>query len=231
MHRFYLLCLLLLLVAAVGSAQMIKYQGLRADTGIINLRHNPLGWADLLDGNCTLGAEYRFNRSWSGTMDAGFIFYSGYVPHTRYTTGMLLRPGIRVYPGRFKDYFFDLQLHYKEVTYHLKDWIERDVVQGVASYEELTKFRYKKRVMGMHFMGGVKQYFTNNRRFFMEIYLGFSVHFKKEGPYQQPHDSRYDQNFVIFGPSNNSWDPNTDNTRKLIVPAVPGGLRISYRLR
>jgi hypothetical protein len=230
MHRFYLLCQLLLLVAATGSAQKIRYFGLRADTGTIYLRHNPLGWIDVFDGNVTLGAEYRFNRTWSATMDAGYIFYSAYLTKAKLSSGLLLRPGIRVYPGRFKDYFFDLQLHYKEVTYHVKDWIERDVTQGVASYEELTKFRYRKRVMGLHLMGGVKQYFTNNRRFFMEIYLGLGVHFRREGPYHQPPDSRYDQGFVIFQPGEASWDPG-DNPQKTIVPAVPGGLRIIYRLR
>lgn len=231
MHRSYLLCLLLL-AAGTGNAQTMIYQGLRADTGIIYLRHNPLGWIDLFDGNITLGAEYRFNRTWSATMDVGGIFYSTYVPKTRQTAGLLVRPGVRVYPGKYKDYFIDLQLHYKEVMYRVKDWIERDVVQDVASYEELTKFRYIKRVMGVHIMGGVKQYLTDNRRFFMEVYLGLGVHFREEGPYHQPPDSRYDQAFTIFRPRTNGNDPNTNNTSgKSIVPALPGGLRIIYRLR
>ncbi|WP_207514858.1 hypothetical protein [Longitalea luteola] len=231
MIRVYVLCLWLL-AAETGSAQRIKYQGLKADTGTVYLRHNPLGWMDFLDGNVTVGGEYRFNRTWSATLDAGAIWYSTYLPKTRQATGLLLRPGARLYPGKYKDYFIDLQLHYKQVMYHVKDWIERDVVQDVASYEELARFRFKKRVMGVHIMGGLKQYFTNNRRFFMEIYLGLGVHFKKEGLYNEPPDSRFEHGFRMLAQNDRVSENNTTNVPgKRVLPAVPGGLRIIYRLR
>ncbi|WP_205512357.1 DUF3575 domain-containing protein [Longitalea arenae] len=232
MVRFYLQCLLLLLVAGRGSAQPMSYRGLSADTGTIYLRHNPLGWADLLDNNVNLGAEYRLNKNWSATMDAGFIFYSQYFSKTRQATGWLFRPGIRLYPGKYKSFFIDLQLHYKEVTYHVKDWIERDVVQGVASYEELTRFRYKKTVTGAHLMIGGRKYLTSNRRFLTELYFGLGLHFKEEGPYHQPANSRYDRAMRMMPQSINLNEVNANNApRKWILLAVPWGLRIIYRLR
>src|SRR5688572_24232604 len=144
MHRICLLCLLMLLAAVAGNAQYITDQLMQTGTGKLYLRHNPLGLIDFLDGNITFGGEYRFNDTWSATLDAGGILYSQYFPKTRKATGILLRPGVRIYPGKYKDYFVDLQFHYKQVMYNIKDWIDRDVVNGVATYEELKTFRYRK---------------------------------------------------------------------------------------
>src|SRR5689334_14371940 len=114
MIRILLLCLLLLLTAGAASAQLFSSRVIPNDTGKVYLRFSPIGLVDLLDGNFTVGGEYRFNSSWSVTMDGGFIFYSHYVRNDK-ATGILLRPGIRKYAGKKKDYFFDLQFHYKEV--------------------------------------------------------------------------------------------------------------------
>src|SRR5689334_13760163 len=125
MVRVCLLCLPLLLAVWAGNAQKVALKPLRIDTGKVYLRFNPIGLIDILDGNFTVGGEYRFNNSWSAIMDAGYIFYSKYIPYAEKTSGILLRPGIRTYIGKYKDVFFDLQFHYKEVMYHVNDWIQR----------------------------------------------------------------------------------------------------------
>ncbi|THU40838.1 hypothetical protein FAM09_01615 [Niastella caeni] len=244
MLRCSLYCLLLLLVAVNGIGQFknARYKNARyrelykkvpvmqRDTGTLYLRHNPLGLIDFMDGNITFGAEYRFNEIWAATMDAGAILYSAYFPRNRQATGVLLRPGVRIYPGKYKDVFVDLQFHYKQVTYRVRDWLEKDVVNGVASYEEFKTFRYRKQVMGVNMMAGVKEKLFRSDRFFIELYLGVGVHFKNEYLYNEP-NSRYDPPFT-FG-ANRGTTNSSDNTSdgKSVLPALPGGIRLVWRLR
>ena len=217
MYRTYFCCLLLLLVVLAGLGQSNTRRELRADTGKLYLRFSPLGLIDLFDGNVTLGSEYRLNDTWAVTLDAGFIMYSAYRAHSKRTTGLLFRPGIRVYPTRWKDFFIDLQFHYKNVTYQVKDWLEKDMVANVASYEEYKDFRYKKQVIGGNISAGVRSYFTNNRRFYIEGYLGVGIHYKDEGVQNEP-NSRYDRGLQLFD----------DQDGKSVMPAVPAGVRIVY---
>jgi hypothetical protein len=220
MYRTYICCLLLLLIVLAGYGQSKTRRELRADTGSLYLRCSPLGMIDLFDGNVTLGSEYRFNDTWAATLDAGAILYSAYMGNSKKATGFLLRPGIRVYPTRWKDFFIDLQFHYKDVTYEVKDWLEKDVVANVASYEEYKVFRYKKQVIGGRLSAGVREYFTENKRFYIEGYLGVGIHYKEESVQQEP-DSRYDRGLRIFN----------DRDGKHVLPALPGGVRIVYLLR
>jgi len=235
MHRICLFCLLLLLAAVTGNAQFIMAQAMQTDTGKLYLRHNPLGLIDFLDGNITFGSEYRFNDTWSATLDAGGILYSQYFPKSKRAIGILLRPGVRLYPGKYKDYFVELQFHYKQVTYNIRDWLDRDVVNGVSTYEELKTFRYRKRAIGVNIMGGMKQYLSKNHRLFIEIYLGPGVHFKNQKLVDEP-NARYDPPFTLFttdNTSNNTAGNNSNNTpgERSVVPALPGGVRLTYRLR
>lgn len=220
MYRPYLCCLLLLLAVLAGNAQSKTRRELRADTGKLYLRFNPLGVIDPFDGNITFGAEYRFNDTWSATLDAGAILYSAYFNHTKQAAGLLLRPGIRVYPTEYKDFFIDLQFHYKTVTYQIRDWLQKDVVASVATYEEYKVFKYKKKVVGGHIMAGYRDYFTRNRRFYIEAYAGVGIHYKEESLYEEP-NSRYDMGFRI----------NNSDNGKYVLPALPVGVRIVYLLR
>lgn len=219
MHRSILFFPILLLAVIAGKGQQPVKRALKADTVKLYLRFNPLGPLDFFDGNLTFGGEYRFNDSWAATLDAGAILYSAYFDKTRLTAGVLFRPGIRAYPTRYKDLFVDFQFHYKDVTYRIHDWLEKDVVGNAASYEERKLFRYKKQVMGGRIMIGIRNYFTQNARFFIEVYAGIGIHYKVEGLHNEP-NSRYERRFRIL----------SDNGR-YTVPAIPLGVRIIYRIR
>lgn len=226
MIRICLLCLLLLSAAGAANAQLFSSQVSRNDTGKIYLKFSPLGLIDFQDGNITVGGEYRFNSSWSVLMDAGAILYSQYMRNCDRTTGILLRPGIRKYGGRYKDYFFDLQFHYKRVMYRVNDWIERDVVNDVSGYEELATFRYRKQVFGVQILGGGREFLTRDHRLFLEVTAGFGVHYKITGPYQEG-NSRYEDPFALVVNSNN----NLKTTARVVVPALPVNIRVVYKLR
>src|SRR5688572_30341313 len=141
MRRSYYLCLLVLIATVHGDAQSIlRSAAWRGDTGKIYLRWNPAGLIDLYDGNANLGCEIRLNQRWAGTFDAGYIFYSEYFGRAELVKGILLRPGIRRYMGKYHDLFFDLQFHYKRVTYHIDDWLGKNMVNDVPTYEEYKRF-------------------------------------------------------------------------------------------
>ncbi|OQP49271.1 hypothetical protein [Niastella populi] len=219
MHRSILFFLFALLAATGGRAQQKVKRALKEDTGKLYLRFNPLGPIDPWDGNITPGAEYRFNDTWAATLDAGAILYSAYFGHTKMATGFLLRPGIRMYPGRSKDFFIDMQFHYKEVTYQIRNWLEKDVVANVASYEEYKLFKYKKQVMGGRVMVGVRNYFAGNPRLYMEAYVGLGIHYKVEGLHNEP-GSQF----------NRPWRIISDNPKQTL-PAFPLGVRFIYKIR
>jgi hypothetical protein len=219
MYRTYVYWLLpLLLLALAGNGQTINRRGLKADTGKFYIRCSPLGIIDLYDGNLTLGGEYRLNNTWAATLDAGAILYSTYF-EAKQSRGFLFRPGIRFYPKGYKDFFIDLQLHYKNVTYRIKDWLQKDVVDNVPSYEEYKTFRFKKQVMGVHVMAGFRNYFDYNHRFYLEGYVGLGLHYKDEGLYNEP-NSEYGFGLRV-----------RKNTGKYVVPALPAGMRFVYLLR
>lgn len=216
MHRIFLFFLLLLLVATTGKGQRPVKRALKADTGTLYLRFNPLGLMDMFDGNVSFGSEYRFNDTWAATLDAGAILYSTYFLYSKMSTGFLFRPGLRLYPNKYKDFFIDLQLHYKNVTYKIKDWLDKDVVANVPAYEEYKVFRFKKQVMGVHMMAGFRNYMDYNKRFYLEGYIGVGLHYKDEGLHNEP-NSQYDLGLRI-----------RRNTGKYVVPALPAGFRIVY---
>ncbi|OQP63545.1 hypothetical protein A3860_24710 [Niastella vici] len=226
MIRICLLCLPLLLAAGAAYAQLYPSKVTRMDTGKVYLRLQPIGLADLLDGNFTVGGEYRFNKTWSATLDAGFIFYSKYMGYTEKTTGILLRPGIRKYAGKYKDYFFDLQLHYKEVMYRVYDWIDRGVVNGAPAYQELTTFRYRKQVYGVHLMAGGREFLTKDHRLFLEIVAGIGIHYKVTGAYHEGNSLVEDPFALVINRNNNLKTP-----ARTVMPALPLTVRVVYKLR
>ena len=227
MVRICLFCLPLLLATEAARAQLFSSKVALNDTGKIYLRFSAFGLIDVLDGNFTVGGEYRFNKSWSVTMDAGYIFYSRYVIKSDRSGGILLRSGIRKYAGKKLDYFFELQFHYKEVMYHVNDWIERDVVDGMSAYEQLTTFRYLKRVFGVQVLSGGKEFLTRDHRLFLEVTAGLGLHYKITGPYHE-NNSRYEDPYALV--VNSKENLSTPPTRT-VVPALPINIRLVYRLR
>ena len=243
MHRIYYLCLFLLLIAEAGRAQVkqgnrweqrkplgwrnqVKGNYWRADvdTGKLYIRMNPAGLIDVLDHNINIGFEYRLNKTWSATMDAGYIFFSQYAGKVKRASGVLLRPGIRKYTGRRKDYYFDLQFHFKEADYTVEDWVDKSIVNDVATYEEYKRFRYRKWVFGAHFMIGGREYLSKNHKWFFEVYAGLGIQFKKEG---MP-----DETNTRYAPENTLRtldEPSGYKNR--ILPAVPFGIRLVHHLR
>ncbi|AEV96610.1 hypothetical protein A4D02_20810 [Niastella koreensis] len=225
MHRICILCLSLLLVASVGNAQLFSSKTWLGDTGKINLRINALGLMDLPDGNISVGGEYRFNRTWAVLMDAGYIAYSTYYFGTTKTSGVLLRPGVRLYGGKLRSVFLDLQFHYKGVQYHVDDWLDKDVVNNVPTYQERRIFLAQKRVYGGQFVVGGKEFLDPDYRWFLEFYVGVGLRYKEEWLRGVP-DARYDGGTAFFRSG-----ALTEHKYSVVVPAFPAFIRLVHTIR
>ena len=156
-------------------------------------------------------------------MEAGWIFYSLYAQRTRRTNGIILRPSIRWYLSQSEHIFLELQGHYKYVSYDIKDTLSYDASGTTPAYGLDTTFKFNRKVMGVHFMTGIKVPLSNNRRFWMEFYLGIGMHYKWQTYFRHP-KSIYraeDKNRII-----RIHDMNGDGG-----PAFPAGIRFVYQIR
>lgn len=176
-------------------------------------RINFLGMLDGYDRNASIGAEYQFSSQWAAGLDAGYIFWSDYVQRNQGVRGVILRPFIRYYFKEKRTGFLEAHLHYKKVAYKVTDWIGRDVVGGVAAYEEFSSFDFNKRVIGFSFLIGDKFNLSKDKKVRFEPYVGLGFRFKK----QVSENGTYQPRRTVFGAS---FEPD------YIYTALPMGVRV-----
>ncbi len=147
------------------------------------VRLNFPGLLDGLDQNFSTGLEYRFAPRWSTGSDIAWIFYSKYFTETQSANGIIIRPFIRYYvhQQRRQRSFIEAELHYKFASYEIQDWLGREPVNGVPSYEEFTTFHYNKNVFGIHLKAGNQTYLTRDDKLRMEFNYGVGVRWKWQG--------------------------------------------------
>ncbi|MDB5191691.1 MAG: hypothetical protein JWQ96_1254 [Segetibacter sp.] len=144
------------------------------------VRFNFLGLIDFLDNNLTTGFEYKLNNHWSTGTDVGYVFASNYFMEAKKVNGILVRPFLRLYPKGKPDFFIETELHYKQVTYEIEDWIGKLPDNGVSAYQEFTTFNYKKRAVGGHVRFGEQMNLSMNKLLKMEVTAGIGYRNKKE---------------------------------------------------
>jgi hypothetical protein len=181
------------------------------------LRFNPLGLIDANDMNFSIGAEKRIGDKFSVALDVAYIFYSDFFDDEGNTKGFIIRPAARFFPGGGK-FFLETELHYKQSTHRLWDWIGRDAVNNVPAYEQLLSVRLRKKVWGAHIKVGRLIPVTN--RLWFELYLGIGPHFRTYQIVDHPEMVYQVNHFfnTVF----------TGDTEKLV--ALPAGFRLLYRI-
>jgi hypothetical protein len=182
------------------------------------LRFNVVNLADVSEPNISFGAERRISNHISLAMDASYIVMSQRFHDLGRSSGFIIRPGARYFPDKGK-IFFEAELHYKQHTHHIHDWIGRDIAGGVAAYEEYKEFRLRKQVIGIHLKFGRLIPITN--RLWMEAYIGVGPHFRK---FTVVEEKSLVYNFELL-----YENVTTGETESLV--AIPMGCRILYRIR
>ena len=210
-----LLPVLLLLVCKCAIAQRLSDTLAKGNTFA---RFNVLNLVDVSEPNISFGAERRISNHISLAMDAGFIVTSQRFNDLGRSYGFIIRPAVRYFPENSR-IFFEAELHYKQHTHHIHDWIGRDISGGVPAYEEYKAFRLRKQVIGMHLKFGRLMPVTN--RLWLEFYIGVGPHFRKFTVVEQK-DLVY--NFELL-----YENVTTGETENLV--AIPMGCRILYRIR
>jgi len=207
--------IILLVICEITVAQKLSDTLTEGNTF---LRFNIANIVDVSEPNISFGAERRISDHFSLALDAGYILMSQQFRDNGNSSGFIIRPAVRYFPEKSK-IFFEAELHYKQHTHHLADWIGRDVVAGVPAYEEYRDFRLRKQVIGPHLKFGAVM--PVKKRLWFEFYVGIGIHWRKytvvEG---RDLAYRFNQQFETIS---------TGNTEKLV--AMPIGWRILYRLR
>lgn len=187
----------------------------------LSVRVSPLGLVDILDANVTGGIAYTLNDRWSLSVDLSYIFYSGYLQESKGTSGYILKPAVRYYVSENRKFFIESSVWYKRSSYRMTDWVDKDCVNGVPSYQEFKSFRFRKRVVGLNVQGGVQKALMKSKLLRMEIYAGIGIRFKwqdikndSKACYQP--DAIFQGSF--YGPYN-------------VSAGIPHGLRLVYVIR
>ena len=174
-----------------------------------------------VDYTAMFGVEHRVKNNLGLVLDAGYLFYSTYFEAgtIQSTKGFSVRPGIRIYHGKQKKEFFQFQVHYKQANYKLHDWLGKDCVDDVPSYEQLQKFTYRKKTLAFNLMAGEIYRFSD--KWFGEIYVGVGVKMKWQAPTEPNSCFRNDDNEVGF----NMYRKHS------IGPNIPAGFKLIYKLQ
>ncbi len=181
-------------------------------------RFNFLGIADVLDENFSVGIEHRFHPNWAIGTDVGWIFFSRYISQSKGANGVLARPFIRYYPRKNGGGFIEAELHYKYVSYKIEDWVGREPVNNIPTYQEYAAFHYKKNAAGIHIIGGFQADLGRDGKFKLELTAGIGVRWKWQGV----KDAIYNR---PIGSGGNIYEAN------YFGPVVPMNVRLLYLLK
>jgi hypothetical protein len=171
-----------------------------------------------------LGVEYRRSRDISFCVDGGYIMASGYLlrsgvagENTNGVSGFTIRPSIKYFINEKKNFYLQPQLLYKQVMHQRYDWLGKEPVNGVATYERLEHFRYRRRIYGLNLMAGAMVALSKktNSAYF-DFYFGFGVR-KKTATVLDAGGSTY-QTQTLIG--------NTATADHSMYPSVPAGMRV-----
>lgn len=184
---------------------------------------SPLALAQI-DYTLLAGAEYRLKPRLHLAADAGYIFSSSYLEQgdskMRQATGFIFRPGLKYFPSAKENYYVHAQIFYKQVTHSIYDWLDKAVVNGVPTYQQLQDFRYRRKVIGFNAIFGFILPFANSNRLFVDMYLGAGVR-QKTFEVVGEKTSRY---------NNRGWGLWREGQESSVVPSLPMGLRLYLKL-
>lgn len=212
--------LFIFLLPSLFSFSQVK-QGLFAKDKLIRINFTSL--MDPLETNFSVGYEKRFKDEFAYSIDAGYVFFSSfYKDRLEKAGGVIIRPALRYYTGENKRFYIEAELHYKMVTSKVLDWIGRDCVNNVSSYEEYTSFKIRKNVIGFNVKIGYQARLSKDNRFWLEPYFGLGAKYKKTFLVNEPNSCFAFNNFLSRG--------QTVSNKRESLPSIPFGIRFLVKL-
>jgi hypothetical protein len=131
------------------------------------------------------GIEFRLQERLMLLTEGGYIYASSYIGNSAGASGFIIRPSVKFFPARRKNFYLQSQFFYKNVTHKLHDWLGKLAVNGVPTYEELQDFRFRREVYGGNFIAGFLLPISKGNAF-IDLYAGFGIRFKSEHLVKEP---------------------------------------------
>lgn len=212
MRHLFLLCLLAFsfLVKAQKSRLMPAYQ-----------KAFSFNVLPLIDYAILLGMEFKIKPKLLLGGEAGYIFNSDYLRTNNGSdtkaSGFIIRPALKFFMNDRSRSYLQPQFFYKQVTHRVYDWLGKQMVNDVASYEQLQSFKYRRKIVGVNVILGTVLPIKIRNGFF-DFYAGLGIRKKTSEIVDEPTSSY--QRIPIIGNSNNADDG--------VFPSLPAGVRFIY---
>lgn len=213
--------LILLIIINHSSVYAQKREKMVLAKGTSFIRFNFTGLADPVENNFSLGYEYRFKEKMSLSADLAYIFYSIYFENIKGASGLIFRPAFRLFIDEKNRGYIDTEIHYKHADYKIEDWLGRNCVDGIPAYEELTTFKYKRDILGLHLKIGYQGMLSRNGKIWYEIYTGAGIRGRWEKLKNEPGSCYNNATAVV----------EFNGINQNISYAVPTGLRLLYKIK
>ena len=214
MRKFFLPCLLV----CVFFVQAQKNQSILHHQKAFTFNVLPLL---LIDHTILPGIEFKIRPKLLLTGEAGYIFASEYLRtnngNDTKASGFIIRPALKFFMNDRSRAYLQPQFFYKQVTHQVYDWLGKEMVNNVASYEQLQNFKYRRKIAGFNIILGTVLPIKMRNSFF-DLYAGLGIR-KKTSMVVGEHTSSY-QRIPIIGNSNNADEG--------VFPSLPAGVRFIY---
>jgi hypothetical protein len=184
---------------------------------------NPFALAEI-DFTALAGYENKIRNNLFLSNEAGYVFASAYIPGNNSASvrasGFLLRPSVKWFVDKNNKFYVQPQVFYKQVTHNIHDWLGKDAVNGVSSYEQLQDFRYRRKIFGFNAIAGFVLALDQHRNGYIDLYFGAGVRTKKNTIVREPRS-------VYQNHSNGFFTGDPDNG---VFPSLPIGIRFIFVL-
>ncbi len=188
-------------------------------------RCNVSNFIDVIEPNINFGAEYRVTDNFSIAADVGYIYYNTLfeTKNNPFVKGIVFKPAARYYTTTNKRLFLEAELLYKNVHHNVKDWVGKNCVNNIPAYEEFKQILLIKNVYGFQAKIGRIGKLSKDDKFSIEYYFGLGLRYKKYKVINEP-NSCYSLTRL------NIIDLNSNPSEWALLPSMPLGFRLTYRL-
>lgn len=218
-----------LLLAGFIRADAQKYNGRQRDPKpsveyLSAIHFNPFALVQI-DFTILAGVEYRPKPGIGLVTEIGYIFASGYLGNDGNgaadpASGFIIRPSARFYVNDRKTFYLQPQIFYKQVTHKQSDWIGKDCVNGIPSYEAFEDYKYRRQVFGGNATAGVLVPLSRKQTSFIDFYFGLGVRYKTGKIVQQPRSCiEEDINGTVFTSEDGTF------------PSLPLGIKLVFAIQ
>jgi hypothetical protein len=217
MRSVFIFSLLIVSFACAGQSARARKNIDPWATGL-KISFNPLSVFEPQHAGYGLGVDYRANERWGFAAEAGYLSKSLWVDNFDRLSGYRISGMIKYFLPVNNEYFFGLDLRYKNYSYYdSATFIRSSTANTVRSYSKVTM-----NVYGAALFAGKQLELFNNARLMLEITAGIGIKRKNAAWAAQPDGYKFVESYST------DWHPNFGMTETTAY--CPAAIRIFYKL-